>query len=145
MKKIFPLILICCIIIFLAYIIYERTNKPTAKINGHLFFIEVAKTQTQQEIGLAKYSKIEKNFAMYFPFTYPDYYGFWMKGMRFPIDIIFIRNKRIVTIFPNVLARWDYQNYIYKPTQPVDSVLEISAGLSTKYGFKTGDNVIISY
>ena len=33
---------------------------------------------------------------------------------------------------------------LYKPDEPADKVLEISAGLSSDYTIKKGDNVIIS-
>lgn len=144
MKKLSLLIVFGCFfvgILFLAFL--HPTKKPTATIDHHTFSIEIAQTPQQQEIGLAKYASLPKNNAMYFPFNRPDYYTFWMKGMHFPIDMLFVRNNKVVTIFSNVMAKPDYQNYIYKPTQPSDAVLEINAGLSQQYGFQLGDTVII--
>lgn len=119
--------------------------KPTATISTHIFTIDIAKTPTQQEVGLAKYQNLPSGNGMYFPFAHSDYYAFWMKDMHFPIDIIFINNGKIVTIFSNVKPEKNYQDFIYKPTAPSNAVLEINAGLSQKYGFKNGDPVIISY
>lgn len=140
MKK---LLLLFFIFIGCLILLFFITKKTSATIGNHTFSIEIAQTPTQQEVGLAKYQTLEINKGMYFPFNYPDFYTFWMKGMRFPIDIIFINNGKIVTIFSNVKPEKNYQDFIYKPTAPSNAVLEINAGLSKKYGFKPGDAVII--
>lgn len=141
------LFLSLAIFIFLFALLISKLlpHGPRAEIRGHTFFIEVAMSPSQKEIGLAKYKRIDANQGMYFPFEKEGYYGFWMKGMHFPIDIIFIRDNKIVTIFRDVPVRSDYQKYIYTPTAPADSVLEINAGFSGKYGFERGDKVIIKY
>lgn len=123
------------------YTIFHRV--PMTVINGHMFYIEIARTQKQQETGLAKYSSLTENKAMYFPFNHADYYTFWMKNMHFSIDIIFLQSKKIVAIFPNVPppTKDEIALPIYQSPSPADSVLEISAGLSKKYGFKAGDSM----
>ena len=87
----------------------------------------------------------EKN-GMYFIFDKPDYHSFWMKDMRFPIDIIFINDGKIVTIYKNVPIPTSETQLppIYRPTNPVDHVLEINAGLADKYSFQVGDSVTTS-
>lgn len=135
-------------ILFLSFIGLQKTttnSKQSATINGVNFNLEIAQTKEQKSIGLAKYKKIEKNFAMYFPFERKDYYSFWMKDMKFPIDIIYIDNEKIVAIFKNVQNPKSPNDklQVYNPEKLADSVLEISAGLSDKYNFKTGDRVSI--
>ena len=77
---------------------------------------------------------------MVFPFNKADYYSFWMKDMKFPIDIIYLKDKKIVTIFENVLPQSSDQNpEILNPEEPSDTVLEINAGLARKYNLKKGD------
>ncbi len=129
----------------LVMVLHPFTNQVKAEIHNHVFLVEIAKTPTEQEIGLAKYARLPLNDAMYFPFRQPGYYAFWMKNMKFPIDIIFIRNGKIVTIDSFVPAPVKNQQELptYKPLVPADAVLEINAGLSKKYGFSRGDNVII--
>lgn len=135
-------------ILFLSFIGLQKTttnSKQSATINGVNFNLEIAQTKEQKSIGLAKYKKIEKNFAMYFPFERKDYYSFWMKDMKFPIDIIYIDNGKIVAIFKNVQNPKSPNDklQVYNPEKLADSVLEISAGLSDKYNFKTGNRVSI--
>ena len=150
MKKILLLLLVITVIFIAIFLLsnffYNRSNKPNAIIGNHLFNLEIAITDKQKAVGLAKYDSISQDFGMLFPFTKSGYYAFWMKNMKFPIDIIFIRSGKILKIFPNVPAPV-YSNSalpIYRPGEQSDTVLEINAGLSQKYGFKNGDTVIIN-
>ncbi len=148
MKKVL-LLLILLIILVISFIFlnYQNEKTPLATINNHVFNLEIAKTDKERKIGLAKYKNIPQNFGMLFPFEKPDYYSFWMKNMKFPIDIIFIRNNKIIKIFANVPApKSDNQQLpIYTPDQVSDTVLEINAGLSDKYNFQENGSVNITY
>lgn len=130
--------------------IFNNVNKsyPTATIDNQSFNLILAKTQTQQEVGLSHRTSIPTDTGMLFIFNKPGKYGFWMNQMEFPIDIIYINNGQIVTIFQNVQppqkGEISSELPIYYPTQNADKVLEINAGLSQKYNFKDGDKVDIT-
>jgi len=142
MKKISAL-LVLLIILTIVGIISLKT--PTATINNHTFKLEIAKTPKEKEIGLSAKKTLEKDFGLLFPFEKPGYYSFWMKSMQFPIDIIFIKNNRIVTIHKDVKPPKGLNENlsIYNSSEPADTVLEINAGLSEKYNFKENDLVEI--
>ena len=119
---------------------------PTITIGDHTFAVELATTSLQQEKGLSYHSSLPQNAGMLFVFEEPAIRTFWMKDMKFPIDIIFIRNNRIINIHENIwppspntpvsdLSR-------YSSSEPANYVLEINAGLSQKYGFRNGDSVV---
>jgi len=112
-------------------------------INNNKFNLLVAKTGKEQEIGLSKYTKLPKNQAMIFPFGKEGYYGFWMKNMKFSIDIIFIRKGKIVTVYENVKPPKSPKDAlpVYQPTQVSDTVVEINTGLAKEQKIKTGDKV----
>ena len=78
-------------------------------------------------------------------FEKPDFYPFWMRNMQFPIDIFFIHNNRIVTLFENVQPPTPQTGDIplYKPDEPASAVIETSAGLAKKYNLKVGDEIKI--
>jgi len=119
------------------------TKPPTATIDNITFKLYIADNSRDEEIGLSKYSKLDKDMGMIFLFGKSDYYSFWMKNMKFPIDIIFINNNKIVQIFKNTLPpqNSDQPLPLYTPSQPANTVLEINAGLSDQYSFKPGDTV----
>lgn len=119
---------------------------PKITINNHTFNLYIAKTSQDKEVGLSKYSNLSQNQGMLFLFGTLSNYSFWMKDMKFPIDIIFIGNNRIVEIYQKLQPPKEGQNLtIYRPPELSDTVLEINAGLSEKYGFKNGDSVKIDF
>lgn len=120
--------------------------KPTATINGHTFHVTVVSTEKDKEMGLSNTTSLPKDEGMLFSFTKADYYGFWMRNMKYPLDIIYIANKKIVSIASNVSNPNNPSQPlpVYKPSQPADTVLEINGGLSTTYHFSAGDTVTIS-
>jgi len=157
MKKIIILVIILFALIGgVAYTMNMKTlpnfapfvKSQTCTIDGVTFNLYAASNSKDQQIGLSKYSKIDQNMGMIFLFNRSDYYSFWMKDMKFPIDIIFINNNNIVAIFKNVQPPSSISNNqilpIYTPSQVANTVLEINAGLSDKYNFKVNDTVKIT-
>lgn len=123
--------------------IFKKT--ATITIKEKEFNPEVAETPEEKQIGLSQRNSIDENEGMIFKFEKPDYYSFWMKNMRFPIDIIFIKENKITTIYkfvdPPKTENESLQ--VYQPKEPSDIVLELKEGTSDKYGFKEGDVVKI--
>lgn len=120
-------------------------KSPTAKINNRTFKLFVAKSNRDKQIGLSKYKNIDSTQGMVFPFSKASYYPFWMKEMKFSIDIIYVKDGKIVTIYKNVPIPKNNSNPpIYNSNAPADTVLEVNAGLSQKYNFKEGDKVSFS-
>ncbi len=114
----------------------------TVTIDGHNFKATVVSSQQERETGLSETKSLSQNQGMIFIFDKPDYYHFWMKDMKFPIDIIYINKDQIVTIINNADPIKDLNNpTIYLPSQPADKVLEVKAGLANAYGFKNSDKV----
>lgn len=145
--RIFLFALLVLIVVFIGGFILVGTLKktPTAKVNNHTFNLYVTKTNKDKQIGLSKYSKIDNGHGMIFSFGKADYYPFWMKQMKFPIDIIFIKDNKIVTIHNNAEpAKNNSALTIYNSTAPADTVLEVNAGLSQKYNLKVGDKITLS-
>jgi hypothetical protein len=140
-----PLLILGILIVFiLIFIKIDSLNpkSPTAEINGHVFSLYLATTAQEQEVGLAKFNKIDKNQGMLFIFQKQDYYSFWMKNMQFSIDIIFINKDKVVDIFQKIPVSENNNNLpIYKTREKADKVLEINSGLSEEYGIKIGTEV----
>ena len=85
------------------------------------------------------------DLGMLFLFDTPSFPSFWMKEMKFPIDIIFINNDRVTTVHKNVQPPESPTSplTVYKPTEPSDKVLELNAGQATAFDIKPGDTVQI--
>ena len=148
--KFLQIIIIFIIAFLIIFAIKSEINKVSlenVKIDNIYFKAEIAKTDQDKATGLAKYNKIDNNFTIIFPFSRADYYTFWMKDMKFSIDIIYVRKSKIVDIFANVPypKNADEALQIIRPSEKADTVLEINAGLSNKYKFKKGQSVEINY
>jgi uncharacterized protein len=144
MKKL--IILTSCIfLLFIIGAIGNLNKSDWVTIEKNTFRAEFADTDKAKTIGLSKYNSIEEDFAMVFEFEDGASPTFWMKGMKFPIDIIFVNDSKIVHIYKNANPPKsdDEELELYRAPGFVDTVIEIRAGLSDRYNFKKGDNVKI--
>lgn len=116
-------------------------KNPSVTINDKTFKLLVAKSEEDRQIGLSKHERLEEDHGMIFIFNKPSNYSFWMKGMKFPIDILYIRENKIVTIYKDQKLESSGSPTVLTPKEEADKVLEINAGLSDKYKFKEGDKV----
>ena len=120
----------------------EELRPPFVTIGKHAFSVGVARTKEEQDRGLVKTDTVCRECGMLFKKKKKNVYRFWMKDMRFPIDILWIREGKIVHIEEEV--DFKDQKRIYAPSEPADSVLEINAGLSRGLGIKVGQTVSVS-
>ena len=112
-------------------------------IGANTYYTDLAITESERENGLSAWPNLGINRGMLFVFDTPFEYGFWMKDMDFPIDIIWIgADKKIVYIEKNVQP--DSYPTKYSPDKPALYVLEIPAGESEASHFAVGDAVDIS-
>lgn len=106
---------------------------------------EVADSADARKKGLGGRENLPANSGMLFIFPKADYFNFWMKGMKFPIDIIWIEDNKIVSITKNVPApetgTVDADLPIYTSSEPIDSALEVNAGFSDLHDIKIGDRI----
>jgi uncharacterized membrane protein (UPF0127 family) len=134
-----------CLLLIITFF-FQNQEKSFVIINKQKFTVNLAISNQQKEKGLSILNSLPLNKGMLFPFEKSGIYVFWMKGMKFPIDIIYIQNNKIVEIFkdlPNPKTT-NEAPAIAVPKQKANYVLEINSGLSSKYNFKTGDNVFIN-
>jgi len=122
----------------------DATPTPEAwvTIRDQRVAAEVADTREEQALGLGERDSLSWGNGMLFVYPRPGFYGFWMKGMRFAIDIVWIRDGRIVDIthrIPN-LPGGD-PGPTYRPRALTDTVLEVPAGYAQALGWRVGDLV----
>lgn len=104
--------------------------------------VEVAESIWKKTKGLMFRKGLPKNSGMLFVFNGGNKPGFWMFGMRFPIDILYLdSDMRIVDIKHNVrpMGISPRSWRILYPAKPVKYVLETSAGFSKDNGINDGD------
>ena len=113
-------------------------------INEARINVLVADTPQERAAGLSGYAGLPENVGMLFVFPEPRQPSFWMKGMEFSLDLVWIRDGIVVQIDTSVPPpnTPDDQLPRYHPTEPITHVLELAAGSAARYGITVGDRVI---
>lgn len=121
----------------------HRVKRSDLTVGDRTFVVEIADTDKKRERGLGKRDGLEADQGMIFPFETADRWVFWMKDMRFPIDIVWIREMKVVDIHRNVPAPTSEKLETYSPIEPADLVLELRSGMAAEAGIEAGDTVEI--
>lgn len=104
---------------------------------------EVAKTKSSRELGLSFRESMRDDEGMLFIFEKSGRYGFWMKDMKFSIDIIWINEKGIVVNVERNVTPNTYPSTTFINSSDAKYVLEINEGLAKKFGLFIGSKVKI--
>ena len=110
--------------------------------DGAEIVLEVADTQETRTLGLGERDFLAEDSGMLFTYLEPDSLGFWMKGMRFPIDIIWLLDGEIVSISRDAQTEI-VPTTIYRADSLANQVIEVNAGFSDEHGLVPGDRVDI--
>jgi len=115
---------------------------------GQEIGLRVADSNQERELGLSYFKNLPQDQGMLFLYDKPGIYPFWMKGMNFPLDIIWLKSGqdggyRVIYVAENVLPS-SYPNSI-NPKMDADAVLEINSGLASVYNFDLEKILWISF
>ncbi len=151
-KKLIIILIIVIIVIFgiglpvFLSVFHNGSDKGKVMIRGHVINVEVANTPESRMKGLAGREKLGVNDGMLFVMDEKRYHTFWMDGMKFPIDIIWISDNKIVDLTKNVPIPTDSKDIpVYRPATEVDKVLEVNAGYIDANKIVIDDEVGIDY
>lgn len=107
-------------------------------IGTQIFDVSVAASPQARERGLSGSPALAAASGMWFVLPTPDWHGFWMQGMKFSIDLIWVGPANQVLGAITLPPCEAEPCRIHTPPSPVAYVLEISAG---EFSGKAGDNV----
>ena len=114
-------------------------------VNAARIRVLVADTPAERAAGLSGYAGLPDDAGMLFVFDAPARPSFWMKGMAFAIDIIWIRDGEVTQIHadapPPASDTPDADLPRYVPDEPVTHALELPAGAAARYGITVGDRI----
>jgi uncharacterized membrane protein (UPF0127 family) len=102
----------------------------------------IADTDALRAQGLSGRSSLPTDTGMLFAFQTPGTYGFWMKDMQFPLDLIWISpEKEIIAIDENATPETYPKAFL--PPAPISYVVELPAGFALAHSLKVGQNFSI--
>lgn len=119
--------------------------EATVTIGDQRIQLEVAKTVEQQAIGLMYRTELADDRGMLFPFEFPRRASFWMKNCLISLDMVFLRDGRVESIFSNVPPCQADPCPTYGPNVLIDQVIELRGGRAAELGLKVGDRLTVKY
>ncbi len=141
------------VIIGLTFIIWSVTtflHKPASSqfqpkllpqtslgVGDYRLAVEMATTEAERTQGLSGRESLLDGHGMLFFFDTPNLYGFWMKEMKFAIDIIWINEDWQVVEVKRGVSPESYPEVFY-PRAMAKYVLELKAGQAEHFGIDIG-------
>lgn len=111
------------------------TDTRTVKLGSQTYKLQVASTEAAKEKGLGDRNSLATGHGMEFPYTTAGQQCFWMKDMRFSIDIIWLNSaSKVVKIEPNLSPSTYPKSYC----ADAQYVVELNAGQAAHAGLKLG-------
>lgn len=119
-------------------------TKSYITLKDHQLLVETAQTPKQWEKGLGGRDGLSGIDGMLFIF--PQYHVpvFWMKDTHFPLDMIWLQDGVVVDITRNAPLATSDKLPTYSPRQPINMVLEVSAGWTEANNVNIGDTLILN-
>ncbi len=118
-----------------------KTSHDFVVINNTKINIIKAKTEQEIQKGLGGFKTLPPDTGMLFFMNNRAVHTFWMKEMKFPLDIIWIDDDQIVDINKNVPVEKGLSLKLYKPGKPANFVLEVPAGYCEKNNINVSDKI----
>lgn len=121
--------------------------KPLQKIyiNNQAISIEVADTDDKRGKGLSNRADLANDHGILFIFPEVGFHSFWMKGMHFPLDFVWINGEKVVDLRENVPNPSDNtpdsELPMFTSKTPADKVLEVNSGTIKSLNIKIGDKL----
>lgn len=108
------------------------SDLQTIYIGDSVVRVTVVDTPEARSKGLSGRERLARGEGMLFIFPEEGIYGFWMKDMLFPIDIVWISaDKKVISIDKNVSP--ETYPEVFEPPFPIRYVLELPAGEAEEY------------
>jgi uncharacterized membrane protein (UPF0127 family) len=104
---------------------------------AHRYSLEVAKSDKEHDKGLSGRKSIPKDKGMVFVFSREEEQCFWMKDMRFPLDMIWV-NARHEVVFLAKEAQPNSYPRTFCSSDPAAYVIELNAGEIQRAGIYKG-------
>jgi hypothetical protein len=146
-------LVVCLVSIFAAFILAPSSacRDFNAGIitydNKQQLSVALARTTDEHQQGLSGCSSVPPGHGMYFIFPVKTDISFWMKGMKIPIDIVWLSDNKVIGITADVPPPTSPQAVLplYPAPAPVDAVLEIGAGEAQKLKIHQGSIFAIEH
>jgi uncharacterized membrane protein (UPF0127 family) len=145
LKIVYSVVGVVILVILLRYVFsefYSTSGNLIGKVyvKNILVKAETVKSKEKIERGLSQRKNIAEGRGMLFVMPSIDFQRFWMKGMLFPIDIIWIANGKVIGFEKNISSD---DSRVFTSPAAASYVLEVPAGFCDSHNISVNDEVEI--
>jgi uncharacterized membrane protein (UPF0127 family) len=148
------LVAFCILVIALiAFILFSPTysatevcfNAPAGSEAAECIRADVVDDELSRELGLSGRSSLSEDAGMLFVFEKESRYGFWMKGMLIPLDIIWLnKDKRVIFVERDLPPCTDSYCPGHGPQTTSLYVIEVAANYTIRHNISNGTGVFFN-
>lgn len=127
-----------------------QAKMPTVKLGNEEVKLEVASSDAEIAQGLMYRTSLPETQGMVFLFNPPRKVAFWMYHCFINLDMLFVKDGKIVKISHNVppCKETDPEKCPRYPAEgeiEVSEVIEVAGGYAERHGVKEGDSVTFQF
>lgn len=141
--KIVVFIAVIVIIGIACFVIVPDMLRPRTdiRLGNSVFKAWIALNEDDRLAGLSKEGHINDSQALIMAFPEDDVHGVWMKGMTYPIDVVWLdSDKRVVYAIKNI--PFEDQEKIYSPNVKSRYIVELKAGMVERQSIRKDTTAI---
>lgn len=101
-----------------------------------LFKLHIADSFVTRMRGLGGVRRFVDADGLLLRFPFPFFWPIWMRSMRLPIDVIWLRRGKVVDMRENLSPKNSYRMYF--PRRCADACIELPAGSVQNHKLTTG-------
>ncbi|HEY9603893.1 MAG TPA: DUF192 domain-containing protein [Allocoleopsis sp.] len=115
---------------------YPRSATIVTSSGATIATVEVQVSPEGQVKGLSGRTQLEPGSGMLFPVQPAKLVQVWMKDMKFPLDIVFVKDGKVIQTVENAPPCKTVASTcpVYNSVSPVDTVIELHPESSIKPG-----------
>ena len=129
--------------LFLFFSTHKHQGLRELYVGKDSVYVYVADTEARRELGLSGRESMPTDEGMLFVFPIEGKFSFWMKDMKFPIDILWLANDGSIIYIQKSVSPDTYPQEFAPETGLARYVLELPSGYSQEHNLDIGDKVSI--
>jgi uncharacterized membrane protein (UPF0127 family) len=132
--------LVLALLVLATLPLWRQTDRKHMQINDHTVILDVASTPTAQAKGLGGRLSLLPDHGMLFSFKEDATRCFWMKDMRFPVDIVWLDAQHHIRHIQSDVSPRSYP-HTFCPPVPTRYVIELNAGAAGELRLHSGQQL----
>jgi uncharacterized membrane protein (UPF0127 family) len=132
-------LIVICLATLISYAVFTHTEYQNVWLGDHEYRLEVVDTDGERASGLGSRQSMPQGQGMLFVYTQPAERCFWMKDMRFDLDMVWLNASKQVQRVERDVPPGSYPRTFC--ADDAQYVIELNAGQAAATGLKEGQQI----